>query len=219
MALGGGGVATGSPVLSLAKTHQGPISIAGRLGSLRATRLWGVRPVLLWRDGRWVHGRGAFSCTVMRETVRPAEGHPAIVTGCAGVSCPVTLVAGVSDCRRAARAAPPPPARSLHCTSTVTQRHCSRQVPSSNRARGLPRSWTLPTERGSGQKRTRCEAWRIRARTGCRACVKDALPGCSVPPTRALTRPRPPKRTPRRPFHRGRPRSAGVGRPLRVRKT
>jgi hypothetical protein len=39
----------------------------------------------------------------VRETVRPAEGHPAIVRGCAGVSCPVTLVAGVSDCSRAAQ--------------------------------------------------------------------------------------------------------------------
>ena len=36
-------------------------------------------------------------------TVRPAEGHPAIVTGCAGISCPVTLEPGVRDCSRAAR--------------------------------------------------------------------------------------------------------------------
>ena len=35
-------------------------------------------------------------------TVRPAEGRPAIVTGCAGVSCPATLLAGVSDWGRAA---------------------------------------------------------------------------------------------------------------------
>ena len=173
----------------------------------------------LWRDGRWVHGRGALSWTVMRRTVLPAEGHPAIVTGCAGVSCSVTLVAGVSDCSRAARAAPLPPARSLHCTSTVTQRGCSRQVPSSNRLRRASSKLDVVHGTRLRQKRTRCEVWRVRARTGCHACVKDALPGCSVPPIRALTRPRPPRRTPRRPFHRGRPRSAGVGRPPRVRKT
>jgi hypothetical protein len=43
--------------------------------------------------------------------VRPAEGRPAIVTGCAGVSCPVTLVAGVSDCGRPTGAPPPPVVR------------------------------------------------------------------------------------------------------------
>lgn len=46
-------------------------------------------------------------------TVRPAEGHPAIVTGCAGISCPVTLEPGVRDCSRAARAGPPLPGASV----------------------------------------------------------------------------------------------------------
>jgi hypothetical protein len=54
-------------------------------------------------------------------TVRPAAGRPAIVTGCAGVSCPVTLVAGVSIA-----VAPPEQLRlrrrdRYHYTSTVTQ--------------------------------------------------------------------------------------------------
>jgi hypothetical protein len=53
-------------------------------------------------------------------TVRPAEGRPAIVTGCAGVSCPVTLVGwrvGLGPRDRA----PPPRRRDRYSTSTVTQ--------------------------------------------------------------------------------------------------
>jgi hypothetical protein len=52
--------------------------------------------------------------------LRPAEGRPAIVTGCAGVSCPVTLVGwrvGLGPRDRA----PPPRRRDRYSTSTVTQ--------------------------------------------------------------------------------------------------
>ena len=60
------------------------------------TRLWRARhPV----EERGAHAEAAGGPPVgpRYETVRPAEGRPAIVTGSAGVSCPVTLAAGVSD--------------------------------------------------------------------------------------------------------------------------
>ena len=81
-------------------------------------------------------------------TVRPAEGRPAIVTGSAGVSCPVTLAAGVADFWSRRRSSSASPARRLHYTSTLTQLTQARQAPSSRGRGGLP----SPAARGVARR-------------------------------------------------------------------
>jgi hypothetical protein len=58
-------------------------------------------------------------------TERPAEGHPAIVTGCAGVSCPATLTALSSRIVVAPPERSAPAGRPYQYSSTVTQRDSS----------------------------------------------------------------------------------------------
>ena len=62
--------------------------------------------------------------------MRPAEGRPAIVTGSAGVSCPVTLAAGVADFWSRRQSSSASGAR-LHCTSRLTQPAQASQAQSS----------------------------------------------------------------------------------------
>ena len=120
-------------------------------------------------------------------TERPAEGHPAIVTGCAGVSCPVTLTAVTS------RIVVAPPEQLRPCRpdrdSTLVQSHSltARSSGAAERRLGDPsadngvlaseRPTSLRDQRSPAHGGRRAAPPRQRRPAACPGHVR--MPGCA----------------------------------------